>query len=480
MASHGSCQEKRHMRRSSSTLREMLSISDMNNFPRPEENSSHGQETRESTSSLITISNGKNNCDDATPRDFSRSKSVPVSSTSYGTRPELEVSDPKMEKTEIMEVTKAKSVKSSLKGRVSSLFFSRNKRSSKHVLSESNGATDSATFPRIDAKPSEHNSDIVPSNKAFSSVLFRNESKSTPSPSKAGFSVSKYLKNESCSENQEQPSPISVLEPSFDEDDQSIPEFYNNLKADENGSEHSSNFTKLNLIDKSPPIESIARTLSWDDSCTETANPTPYPLKSAMLPIGTEEEKQECFFLVEALLSAVGLNSEVQSDKLISSLYSLDSPLDPSLRENYIDLNNWGTLHGVQQRQRKSTLKLVFDCVNSVLTDLGGCGSATCQRGMFHSDSPCKIHDHTSSTIVDSVWNQIKEWFCGEVMGVFGYNSLVVERVVSKEVAGKRWVEHLTIEIEDILKEIENNLLEELVQEAAEECNYLSKIIKLN
>lgn len=51
----------------------------------------------------------------------------------------------------------------------------------------------------------------------------------------AGFSVSKSFKNDSCSENQEQPSPISVLEPSFDEDDHSIPEFYNNLKPEENG-----------------------------------------------------------------------------------------------------------------------------------------------------------------------------------------------------------------------------------------------------
>lgn len=53
----------------------------------------------------------------------------------------------------------------------------------------------------------------------------------------AGFSVSKSFKNDSCNENQEQPSPISVLEPSFDEDDHSIPEFYNNLKPDSNGNE---------------------------------------------------------------------------------------------------------------------------------------------------------------------------------------------------------------------------------------------------
>lgn len=186
MASTGSCQEKRHMRRSSSTLGEMLAISDMNKSPGPEENFSHGQEARGSTSSLITISNGKNNYD-ATPKNFSRSKSVPVSSTGYVTRPDLEVSGPQMERTEIMkEVTKAKSIKSSLKGRVSSLFFSRNRRSFKDESSQSNYEADSGlpTYPRIDAYPSEDNSDIVPSNKSSSLDLFDMEPKLTPSPAK--------------------------------------------------------------------------------------------------------------------------------------------------------------------------------------------------------------------------------------------------------------------------------------------------------
>ncbi|WOH01828.1 hypothetical protein DCAR_0521213 [Daucus carota subsp. sativus] len=472
MASNGSCQEKRHMWRSSSTLGEMLAISDMNKPPRPEEDSSHRQEGRGSTSSLITISNGKDNSD-VSPRNFSRSKSVPVSCTNYATRPDLEVSDPKMGRTEIIkEVTKAKSVKSSLKGKVSSLFFSRNKRSSKEESSESNCATDSGLpkFTRIDSYASEQGSDIAPSNKASSSDGFSMEPKSTPIPAKAGFSVSKSFKNDSCNENQEQPSPISVLEPSFDEDDHSIPEFYNNLKPDSNGAELSSHLTKLNLIDKSPPIGSIARTLSWDDSCRETA--TPSSLKSAPLPIGAEEEKEECFFLVQTLMSAAGLNNEVQSDKKFPRLYSLEGPLDPSVRENYIDLNDWETQHEVRRRPSRSTQKLVFDCVNSVLMDLASYESATCQGGKSRSGSPYKLQDHASSTIVDNVWDKIKDWFSDEVRCVFGdygYNSLVVERVVSKEVVGKGWVEHLTTEIDDIQKDIEKNLLEELVQEFVEE-----------
>lgn len=171
-------------------------------------------------------------------------------------------------------------------------------------------------------------------------------------------------------------------------------------------------------------------------------------------------------------MSAAGLNNEVQSDKKFSRLYSLEGPLDPSLRENYIDLNDWETQHEVRRRPSRSTQKLVFDCVNSVLMDLASYESATCQGGKSCSGSPYKLQDHASSTIVDNVWDKIKDWFSDEVrcvFGDFGYNSLVVERVVSKEVVAKGWVEHLTTEIDDIQKDIEKNLLEELVQEAVEE-----------
>lgn len=47
----------------------------------------------------------------------------------------------------------------------------------------------------------------------------------------AEFSVS----NENCNENKEQPSPVSVLEPSFDDNDHGTAKFYNNLKPDGNG-----------------------------------------------------------------------------------------------------------------------------------------------------------------------------------------------------------------------------------------------------
>ncbi|KAK1355901.1 DUF3741 domain-containing protein/DUF4378 domain-containing protein [Heracleum sosnowskyi] len=464
MASSENCQEKKHMRRSSSTLGEMLAISDIKKSPGPEEDSSHRQEARGSTSCLITNSNGNDKCN-AASRNFLRSKSVPVSSTIYGSRHDLEVSSHTMEKTESMkEVTKERTLKLKLKERVSSLFFSRNKKSGKEESSQPNSVTDPGCHSSNVA--CEHDSDIALSSKVPSLDLLSMEPTLATSSTKAEFLVS----TENYNGNKEQPSPISVLEPSFDEDDHGIAKFYNNLKPDENGMEHSSHLTKSNLIDKSPPIGSIARTLSRDHSCTETT--TPYSMKSNTLPIGADKGKQEWFFLVQKLLLAAGFNNMVEPDTLFPRWHSQESPLDPSLRDQYLDLNDKETPHETKRRQRRSTQKLVFDCVNAVLKDLAGSWSATELRGISCSEFNDRLQDHASSTTVDILWAHIEEWFSDElryVPGYFGDNSLVVETVVRKEVVGKGWVEDLTIEIVDLRKEIENKLLEELVQEAVEE-----------
>lgn len=179
MASSGSCQEKRHMQRSSSTLGEMLAISDTKKSPGPEEDSSHIQEARVSTSCLITNSNGNNKCD-AAFTNFSRSKSVPVSSTIYGLRRDLEASGPNIDKTEsTKEVTKERTVKFKLKERVSSLFFSRNKKNGKKESSQP-----SVTDPGCHSSnvAFEHDSDIALSSKASSSDLLSSEPKRATSP----------------------------------------------------------------------------------------------------------------------------------------------------------------------------------------------------------------------------------------------------------------------------------------------------------
>lgn len=132
LASNGSSQEQRHARRSSSTLGEMLALSDTKKLVRSDDkDSNEEQEPGESVSCLTNKLNKEESLVDS-PKNLLRSKSVPVSSTMNGARLSIEVSDPEAGKTDVpKELTKAKSTKSSFKGKVSSLFFSRNKKSSK-------------------------------------------------------------------------------------------------------------------------------------------------------------------------------------------------------------------------------------------------------------------------------------------------------------------------------------------------------------
>lgn len=168
VASNGNSQEQRHVRRSSSTLGEMLALSDVKKSVRPEDEINRERELRESVSCSTDDSNKEGVCD--SPRSLLRSKSLPVSSTVYDTR--LNVgADATEDKTDVpKELTKAKSSKSSLKGKVSSLFFSRSKKSSKEKSGTSGSGSEShsasAETPRS----------LVPSGKVDTASQCGNES----------------------------------------------------------------------------------------------------------------------------------------------------------------------------------------------------------------------------------------------------------------------------------------------------------------
>lgn len=228
---------------------------------------------------------------------------------------------------------------------------------------------------------------------------------------------------------------------------------------------------KSNLIDKSPPIESIARTLSWDDSCGEIA--TPYPLKSCTVTLGAEEERDLLFF-VRTLISEAGLDGEVQSDTFFGRWHSPENPLDPSLRDKYAGgLKEKEPLHEARRRQRRSNRKLVFDSVNAALAEITGYGSESdrCMRAVSCSGAhDMHVEEGESPMLVDHVWARMKEWFSSEVGCVWAEggdsSSLVVERVVRKEVVGNGWSDQMRMELDNLGKEIEVKLLEDLVGEA--------------
>lgn len=183
MASNGS-QEQKHIKRSSSTLGEMLALSDTKKSVIPEEDSIRSKQEVGGSTSCFTADLTDEDKRDTSTRNILRSKSVPASSTAYGSS-DSEVSDPKTEKTDIVkELTKTRSVKSMLKGRVSSLFFSRTDKSSKQKSSNPRDKIGSAEAKHpfgydvdIDLKEGELSDPLGSSNKASPSHSFSVETK---------------------------------------------------------------------------------------------------------------------------------------------------------------------------------------------------------------------------------------------------------------------------------------------------------------
>ncbi|TKY62277.1 hypothetical protein E2542_SST12133 [Spatholobus suberectus] len=487
MASNKGPQEQRHMRRSS-TLGEMLALSDIKKSVISELEGIH-QEQEPSESVSCSQNFNAETCVDGSPKNLSRSKSVPASSTVYENGLNVEVCDNDAGKAHGSgKLMKSKSMKSSLKGKVTSFFFSRNKKptreksclsqsknESQSTVTEASGSpVNSSGVLRDDVSQSFNSGSVgeysLPAPYESSGKILSDSISNGQGviPLEPGLTLSKPTVPGISSENQGQPSPISVLEPPF-EDDNAANESLGCVKGGQLGSRLP---LKSNLIDKSPPIESIARTLSWDDSCAEVASP--YPLKPSLVSLDTKVEDQDWLVFVEKLLSAAGIDDQVQSDSFYSRWHSLESPLDPSLRDKYANLNDKEPqqLHEAKRRQRRSNQKLVFDCVNVALIEITGYGSENYLMGRLWSGSHSRLQvtEGAAPPLVDLIVVQMKELISSAMRSVWGdcgdSNSLVVESVVRKEVVGKGWVELMGLELDILMKEVEGKLLEELVEDA--------------
>ncbi|KAK1372033.1 hypothetical protein POM88_038125 [Heracleum sosnowskyi] len=89
------------------------------------------------------------------------------------------------------------------------------------------------------------------------------------------------------------------------------------------------------------------------------------------------------YLRILTLLSAADLGNELQSDTFLARFFSLESPLDPLLRDTYLGLKDKEILHEAKRMQN-----LVFDCVNAALGELA----------VYESDQwksrPCdRVHD---------------------------------------------------------------------------------------
>ncbi|XP_039139112.1 uncharacterized protein LOC120276408 isoform X2 [Dioscorea cayenensis subsp. rotundata] len=453
VASNGIGQEQTHVRRSSSTLGEMLAISEVKKEENVKEldftsnGSCGGGDLKASTPCLsIGIASDAAN-GERSPMGLSRSKSVPVSSSTYeNIELNAEVSDtPKSKLDTRTEEGKTKNGKLSFKGKVSSLFFSRNKKSSREKsIPSSLVASDARLHPR--------HADIAVRDDISKPTVERSLSPAD-NPSKAAVSLEKPSISESPSENQEQPSPVSVLEAKFEDDSNSnVPQCTESFPVGH-----------LQALSRSPPIESLARSLSWDDSCMDAStinNPSKLPTRASFK---ADEEEEECIDFVLKLLSSTGLDNK-NSKTIFSRWHSMDSPLDQMLLAGFLDEKD----EEAKCKGRQLTQRLLFDSVNAALLDIGrtaflnACPQARSYIGTL-KDFP------SDTSVTDEVLSIINTWFSGDrkwLTGEAGNSAVIVDGVVRKEAVGREWTELMWWELDEISKEIGGKVLEQLVGEA--------------
>lgn len=212
---------------------------------------------------------------------------------------------------------------------------------------------------------------------------------------------------------------------------------------------------KSNLLGKSPPIGSIGRTFSFDDSTVGRC----YSSKRSTT--STRDEEEDLRLLINTLLSAADLDDKESSsssssilDNLLSKWHSTESPLDPSLRNSYAD----STEH---QRLGSNVKKLVFDLVNTLLLEL--------TPSYLGPRSPMIL---SGKTLRGYVVTRMQECLKGNRRVEDRWwdedgdlSSLDVNKVVRIEVAEIGSAESLRLEMDSMGEELELKLLEELVEE---------------
>ncbi|RWV91435.1 hypothetical protein GW17_00046278 [Ensete ventricosum] len=412
VTSNGTSQEQLHLPKSSSTLGEMLAISDVkreecvNRYTVSSSRSCGGDDELRLPAFFLSV-DGKKNSGELSPGNLSRSKSVPVSCSAYkdiGLK--FEGSDTRLCEPTVSEVSKTKHGKSSFRGRVSSFFFSRSKETRKRPVSSTMLGSSGADV--VESRTDEMLKSVHGSSSANSQVKDEEQSDSTAT----SISVTNVSEK------------VSVLAVLVD----------------------------LNTSMASP-IESVARTLSWDDTHLEMPLPEPSSFQVALL--NADGADQDHFIFVQKLLSYAGLE---KSDMMFTGWHSPESPLDPVLLDKFL---------GLKEDESKCTLRLLFDCVNLALIEVSW---STLMSVYPWNRASCgaQVNACASSALSEDVWDLVRDWSSGNRTVVFTENdigSLVVDRVLRTEAGRHRCVESNRI-VEEIAKEITGDVLKDLVGEA--------------
>ncbi|CAL4937604.1 unnamed protein product [Urochloa decumbens] len=448
-------QEKVPVRRSLSTLGEMLAMPDMKKEEVADRASPAATSQLCSNQPTVGVTS---NCavDDgegeSSLRKISRSRSVPVSSSAFDSlRLDSGCSDAQNKESTVMKEVKPKNGKSSLKGKISS-FFSKRKKTEKDKVNSSPLGT--PTSQVSSASTVAFDKSDVPDGVAlgYFEEWFVNgptvvpvDELEAPSISKSRVSLEKALSFEIRNCHFDQPSPTSVLDAQFEDVNEKSPI-----------SSESAITVKQEPLSRSLPIGSIARTLSWDDASQE----------ASFCCTKGDSHEQEQYEFVEKILTSVGFCNEKGQDIFVR-WHSLDCPLDPVVFDQLLERK----VEDAKCRERRSNQRLLIDSVNAALLDIGqsklwGAYPCTAQYSNAPRVATCDV------LVTDEAWKLVKSWLFddeNDIAGLGDNAGLAADWVVGKEIHGKGWSEMLRSEVDEISKEICGDVLSELVGDAFSE-----------
>ncbi|XP_072967296.1 uncharacterized protein [Typha angustifolia] len=473
VASNAYSQEGKEARRSSSTLGEMLAIPEVKKEQEMDVTITLSSRACEHdliqpTSCLSAGWTKEESIQENANKNLSRSKSLPVCSSVYDDVG-LNCGASGSLSGNLKEADKSKSGKSLFMETVSNLFLSKNK---KPVRQKSLPFTSVGSNNWV-----QHNCflSVGKVNNDIDQCILNSQYKQTTSPdpenkivkapatlhydipdkgtitTKDVSSMDKLGMSGNFLDTQDQPSPISVLEAPFMDD---------SMDALQKLSESSSAGTPQTLS-RSPRIESVARSLSWDNSQFEVTSPNSLRLSRVF---SKADEEQKRFAFIQKLVWSAGLDAESSSTKYLR-WYSPDRPLSPYLLDEHCDDKE----EGVKIREKRAKERLLYDSVNKALIEIG----QTTLLARYPWTSTCMwtckgCSSDSGSSVADEVWAVIRNWTSFEKFFTWESNnsSLVVDLMVKREITGRMWVQTIWFEMYDLNKEICGLILEELVEEA--------------
>uniref|UniRef100_J3LET3 DUF4378 domain-containing protein n=1 Tax=Oryza brachyantha TaxID=4533 RepID=J3LET3_ORYBR len=443
------CQEKVKFPRSTCTLGEMLSIQEVKNdvlingLPSVSTSHSCDAENELPTQAKYATACRKDEKYGERPMGLPRSTSVPLIPSMLNNMVANVKASNHQGHERAKHVVASNKEKSSFRGRVSDFFFPRSKRTRRQISASHTSDWSSAKTETCSGdSQSDANHDLDGNEKSTST------SEGTAALSEVPTSLdcpsgnlSKLGLNEGLNSTRDQPSPTSVLDAPSEDSSCNEPE-----------SSASTTSKNAKAVSRSSAIDSVACSLSWDDTTSESPLPRTRG-QSSFLP-DADDEESECHILVQNIMSSAGLD-DAQSSMIFIGWHLPDCPLDPVLFSKVLEL-----------REQSSYQRLLFDCVNVSLVEIG-------ENTLLSTFPWSKAHSRTwggaTSALGIEVWSILKDWIYGTRMFVVNRRDnagIMMDRIVKQEVEGTGWVKMVTTQFVGITEQIEAGVLDDLMGEA--------------